>query len=132
MHREKQHFAKKLKEKNEKLKEMNLPIVSDEHLDLSDDVLYQREYMPLDEGPLASQEKTWLTTGEDNEVDEKYEWVKDELYEDQAETAKKYDEKTYFSIVNTMREPMKAGTQAWNSYGNRTNLYLLTHYGFAF
>ena len=31
-----------------------------------------------------------------------------------------------------MREPMKAGTQAWNSYGNRTNLYLLTHYGFAF
>jgi hypothetical protein len=67
MHREKNHFAKKQKEKNEKLKEMDLPMISDEHLNLSDDTLYQKEYIPLDEGPLVSQEKTWLTTGEDNE-----------------------------------------------------------------
>jgi hypothetical protein len=101
-------------------------------LDLNDDVLYQKEYIPLEEGPLATQEKTWLTTGEDNETDEKYEWVKDILYEDQADTGLKCSDTTYFSIVNTMREPMLAGSQAWNSYGNRTNLYLLTHYGFAF
>ena len=27
---------------------------------------------------------------------------------------------------------MKQGTQAWNSYGNRTNLFLLENYGFCF
>lgn len=45
MHREKNFFAKKEKEKNAKLAEMQMPIVSDEHLDLSDDVLYQKEYI---------------------------------------------------------------------------------------
>ena len=110
MHREKNHLKKKLKEKNEKLLEMNQPIVNDDHLDLNDDVLYKKEYIPLQEGPLATQEKTWLTTGEDNEPDEKYEWVQDILYEEQAETGIKCTDSTYFTIVNTMREPMKAGT----------------------
>jgi hypothetical protein len=31
---------------------------------------------------LVDQEKLWLTTGEDNEKDEKYEWVNDILYQD--------------------------------------------------
>ena len=31
-----------------------------------------------------------------------------------------------------MRKPMKAGTQAWNCYGNRSNIFLLVNYGFCF
>ena len=27
---------------------------------------------------------------------------------------------------------MKAGTQAWNCYGNRSNIFLLVNYGFCF
>lgn len=82
MEREKDYFKKKLNEKNQKLQEMGLPTESDQHLDLNNDELYKREYIPLDEGELAEQEKTWLTTGEDKEEDEKYEWVKDLVYKD--------------------------------------------------
>lgn len=83
--------------------------------------------------PQANFEKTWLTTGEDLEPEEKYDWVSDECFDYQADNGvKDRGDKTYFTLVNIMREPMKAGSQAWNSYGNRTNRYLLTHYGFAF
>jgi len=34
-------------------------------------------------------------------------------------------DQTYFTIVNCMREPMKAGDQAWSTYGNRTNKFLI-------
>ena len=57
---------------------MDLPVVSDSHLDMSDDFLYQTEYIPLStDSMLATQEKTWLTTGDDQEKDEKYDWVFD-------------------------------------------------------
>ena len=34
-------------------------------------------------------------------------------------------DQTYFTIVNCMRKPMRAGEQAWSTYGNRTNKFLL-------
>ena len=42
------------------------------------------------------------------------------------------DEQTYFTFINETRTVMKAGTQAWNCYGNRTNNFLLVNYGFCF
>lgn len=39
---------------------------------------------------------------------------------------------TYFSMVNRMRKPFYEGDQAFNSYGDRSNAFLLATYGFCF
>ena len=41
-------------------------------------------------------------------------------------------EDTYFTKVNETRQTMKAGTQAWNCYGHRSNKFLLVQYNFCF
>ena len=33
-------------------------------------------------------------------------------------------------MINDTREVMPKGSQAWNCYGNRTNVFLLVTYGF--
>jgi len=70
----------------------------------------------------------WLAGEDDEEEDEDFEWVDKERRKDPG----KFDSETYFTFVNEMRKPMKKGEQAWNCYGNRTNLFLLVNYGFCF
>lgn len=50
---------------------------------------------------------------------------------DQDKSEKQMNE-TYFCIVNRMRKPFKQGDQAFNSYGDRSNAYLMVTYGFCF
>lgn len=90
-------------------------------LELEDDQLVIAEYIPVqEEGVVKQREVSWLAGGEDEEGEDTFDWL--------AEAS----DKTYFIFANEMREPMKAGTQAWNCYGNRTNEYLLVNYGFCF
>ena len=41
-------------------------------------------------------------------------------------------EDTYFTFINSSRNIMKKGSQAYNCYGRRGNMYLLVNYGFCF
>ena len=75
-------------------------------------------------------EQSWLTGGDDDEDDsEDYHWL-DSLGEQVGEVER--DQQTYMTLVNEMRKSMKKGQQAWNSYGDRTNAFLLINYGFCF
>lgn len=93
---------------------------------LSDDTLSITEYVAVEQqGKIQQREQNWLNGASDEESDEDFKWVdtldeKDEL------------ENTYVTFVNETREVMKAGTQAWYCYGNRTNSFLMVHYGFCF
>lgn len=87
------------------------------------------EYIGVEEdGPVKEREESWLNGGEDEESEEDFEWVGQQVQKD----SNKAKAETYFVFVNETREPMKAGTQAWNCYGNRNNEYLLINYGFCF
>jgi len=44
----------------------------------------------------------------------------------------KFNEETYFCVVNFDRKTMKKGEEAFISYGLRTNYFLLQSYGFCF
>ena len=71
-------------------------------------------------------EQSWLTGGDDDEDDsEDYHWL-DSLGEQEVQRD------SYMTLVNEMRKSMKKGQQAWNSYGDRTNAFLLINYGFCF
>ena len=69
-----------------------------------------------------------LENGEDSEPEEDFEWLTD-LKNEQPDT---YGSETFFTFINQMRKPMEAGSQAWNCYGNRSNIFLLVNYGFCF
>lgn len=49
-----------------------------------------------------------------------------------TEKPESLDTETYFTFINEMRTPMPKGSQAWNCYGNRTNVFLMVNYGFCF
>jgi hypothetical protein len=81
-----------------------------------------------EDGPVKEREQTWIEGGEDEEPEEDFLWIKESIKKD----AIKFEKETYFTFVNEMRKPMPKGTQAWNCYGNRTNIFLLVNYGFCF
>ena len=58
--------------------------------------------------------------------------LSDESEDDFSWLSEEKESSTYFALINESRETMKKGTQAWNCYGYRTNLYLLATYGFCF
>lgn len=97
------------------------------HIDA--DVLNALEYIPVEmEGEVRDREQSWLAGGEDDEDEEDFEWIKIL----NRTNPKSLQEETYFTLVNQMRKPMRKGEQAWNCYGNRTNIFLLVNYGFCF
>lgn len=99
-----------------------------DHLDLNlnEDTLTAMEYIPITQDcTLKSREESWLKGGEDEEYEEDLNWIKDLK-------GNELDNMTYFTKVNEIRHPLKAGTQAWNCYGNRTNRFLLVQYDFCF
>jgi hypothetical protein len=98
-------------------------------LRLTDEILDATEYIPLDEeGVVKDREVAWLNGQSDEEEEESFDWVDPKRNEDKD----KFDSETFFTLVNETRRTMKKGEQAWNCYGNRTNLYLLVNYGFCF
>ena len=93
---------------------------------LSDDTLSLTEYLPVNgTGKIAKREKQWIDNDSSGESDEDFKWV--ETLDEKGEM-----EDTYFTFINETREVMKAGTQAWNCYGNRSNVFLMVNYGFCF
>ena len=65
--------------------------------------------------------KGHLPKDDDEEV---YDWVEESLKTDGSQT--------FFTYVNETRSVLKKGTQALNSYGNRSNAHLIVNYGFTF
>lgn len=41
-----------------------------------------------------------------------------------------HEEDTYFCLINTQRRILQSGEQCFYQYGERSNKFLLTHYGF--
>ena len=84
------------------------------------------EYISVQEdGPVRDREQSWIAGGDDEESEEDFEWM-------EGLTSDQKDNETYFTFINEMRKTMKAGSQAWNCYGNRSNLFLMVNYGFCF
>ena len=87
------------------------------------------EYIPIEEEcEVKLREQSLVETGEDDESDEDWEWIEDLKKKDPHSL----QNECFFIFANEMRKPMKAGTQAWNCYGNRSNIFLLVNYGFCF
>lgn len=95
-------------------------------LNLDEDTLTASEYIPVEEpGTVKARQGKWLVGESDEESEEEFKWIDTLSPEEEAES-------TYFTFINQTREVMRAGTQAWNCYGNRTNQFLLVNYGFCF
>lgn len=78
------------------------------------------EYIPVEaEGPVKQREASWLQGGDDEESEENVDWV-DKVQE------------TYFVMVNSTRQSIFKGKEAYNCYGNYNNSFLILHYGFCF
>jgi len=98
-------------------------------LRFDDDILNALEYIRIEKDcPVKEREQKWLSGDDDEEEEEDFGWVEPQKKKDPG----KFSEETYFTLVNESRKPMKKGSQAWNCYGNRTNLFLLINYGFCF
>jgi len=97
--------------------------------DLSAEILNALEYVGVQhEGELKEREKTYVVDGDDEEPEEDFAWV-NTLRSTNPESLSNY---TYFCLINNTRKAMPKGSQAWNCYGNRTNVFLLVNYGFCF
>lgn len=57
-----------------------------------------------------------------DESDEEFDWYKSELHDDEM----------YIVFCNLQRRTLVPGEQAYYCYGNRSNKFLLMHYGFCF
>ena len=102
----------------------------DAKLALDQSMLDAVEYIPIEEDcEVKRREEGFIQTGDDeDEPDEDFEWMEDLKKRD----PNSLQNETFFIFANEMRKPMKAGTQAWNCYGNRSNIFLLVNYGFCF
>lgn len=95
-------------------------------LRLTADSLAALEYIPIDQTcELQQREQSWLAGGDDEESEEDLDWLENLQ-------ADKRDNETYFSFINESRHVLKAGSQAYNCYGNRSNKYLMLSYNFCF
>ena len=72
---------------------------------------------------------------------EKFEWINEILFSDQAEDDFTLhsvqtlldNSETYISFINDIRgKTVKPGEQVFFCYGNRTNRYLMNNYGFCY
>lgn len=87
------------------------------------------EYIPIEEDcPSKDKQKQYVEEGYNEESDEDFHWM-DQL---KVTDPVSLQNDTYFTFVNQMRKKMEKGTQAWNCYGNRSNIFLLMNYGFCF
>jgi hypothetical protein len=104
--------------------------LEDQKMELDNSILDAVEYIPVEEECIVKQrEQRLIQTGQDDEEpEEEWEWI-DDLKNRDPESLRN---ETFFIFANEMRKPMKAGTQAWNCYGNRSNIFLLVNYGFCF
>jgi len=57
-----------------------------------------------------------------SETEEEFSWYK----------PLEHDKESYFCFVNLQRRTLQPGEQAYYCYGNRSNKFLLLHYGFCF
>ena len=99
-------------------------------MDIDEKILNALEYVPIDQKAVANLSQKLIrkeqsiieaeSLSSDSEEDQ-YDWLDEEN-----------EKSTYFTLINESRETMKKGTQAWNCYGNFTNLFLLSVYGFCF
>ena len=97
--------------------------------DLTSDLLNAVEYVKVQhDGEIAEREKSYVEDGDDDEPEEDFEWFKS-LKMKQPELL---ETETFFTFINDTRSTMVKGSQAWNCYGNRTNVFLLVNYGFCF
>ena len=97
--------------------------------DLPAEVLNSLEYVGVEhDGELKEREKTYVQEGDDEEPTEDFTWVST-LRSNNPQSLENY---TYFCLINDTRKVMRKDSQAWNCYGNRTNVFLLVNYGFCF
>ena len=71
-------------------------------------------------------EEIKFTEEANEQEDESLEWMED-LKESDPETLK---EQTYFTMINLNRKKVTKGEQAYYCYGQRSNMHLLSTYGF--
>ena len=103
--------------------------VDDHKIDLDLNVLNAIEYIPIEEDcPAREKQQQYADEGYNEESDEDFSWL--EELKDKDPVSLEND--TYFTFINETRKPFKKGTQAWNCYGDRSNMFLLMNYGFCF
>lgn len=89
------------------------------NMEIEESTLLALEYVKVEEeGEVKDREASWLEAGDDDEYEEDLSWFHE------LSRVEREDE-TYFTIINDSRTVMKAGSQVWNCYGNRTNQFLL-------
>ena len=87
------------------------------------------EYIPIEEECEAREkQQTYADEGYNEESDEDFEWLEELRDKDPVSL----ENDTYFTFINQTRKVFKKGTQAWNCYGDRSNIFLLMNYGFCF
>jgi hypothetical protein len=97
--------------------------------DLPAEVLNSLEYVGVEhDGELKEREKSYVEEGDDEEPNEDFTWVSTL----RSNNPQSLDNYTYFCLINDTRKVMPKDSQAWNCYGNRTNVFLLVNYGFCF
>lgn len=101
-----------------------------QNLSIDCETLDKLEYIrTTGEGQVKVKEDQWLDPEEDSGDDEDdYSWMEPLIKVD----PERFQDETYFCAINYDRKPMKAGEQAFISYGCRTNYFLLQSYGFCF
>lgn len=103
--------------------------VDEQKIDLDDDVLNAIEYIPIEEEcPAKEIQQQYADEGYNEEPDEDFEWLEDLQRNDPVSL----ENDTFFTFINQTRKTFQKGSQAWNCYGDRSNMFLLMNYGFCF
>lgn len=120
---EREEVKKLAKEKGEE--SVDSLIVENEYREIQEYQLNRNEYVDPKVSKKPFKPKK---TADDNESstsdesDEEFGWYKSELHDDEM----------YIVFCNLQRRTLQPGEQAYYCYGNRSNKFLLMHYGFCF
>ena len=104
------------------LSEKLVEILVDKSTDIH--TLYNETWLQVDDSDLnACEYKGHLPKDEENE-EYNNNWVEEAVSIEGSQT--------YFTYINETRSKLKKDSQAFISYGNRTNAHLVVNYGFTF
>ena len=112
--------AKKLLQQNTQ----NHLISENEYHEIQEYQLNRNEYIDpkVKKVPFKPKKNNEEESSTSDESDEEFDWYKSELHDDEL----------YITLCNLQRRTLMPGEQAYYCYGNRTNKFLLMHYGFCF
>ena len=107
----------------------------------TEEELNHLEYLKVDTNEKIAEvgEPLSDSSTEENELWLKEIWLPEQLPKEVRQAAQEDNKgafdsynKSYLCMVNAMRKPYSPGEQVFNTYGVRSNQYLLCYYGFVF